>query len=145
MANGSPSPSRSPQLDSILVPYDLATLHLHLLVEPLPVAAALHAALARAAFGAGVEATHAVPIQTVAQVLAVGQQPAFVVVYPGLSAREDSRHMSRLKHATFARIGLAASWFHLCWIFYFPFFFDSNEVGCLLKPDIRQIKTVIRF
>lgn len=25
-----------------------------------------------------------------------------------------------------------------------PFLFDSNEVGCLLKPDIHRIKTVIR-
>lgn len=68
------------KLNSKLVPDDFSTFHFHLLVKPLPVAAALDAALARSAFGAGVEAAHAVHIQAVTQVLAVGEQPAFGVV-----------------------------------------------------------------
>lgn len=135
----SPNPSSSPQLNSILVPYDLATLHLHLLVKPLPVAAALHAALAWAALGAGIEAAHAVPIQTVAEVLAVGEQLAFVVVHPDLSARGDSRHIPQLEHSTSARTLLAASWFHLSWIFYFPLSLTAMTLAAL-KADILQIK-----
>lgn len=68
-------------LNGELVPNDFSSFHLHLLVQPLPVAAALDAALARPALGARVEAAHAVHVQAVAHVLAVGQQPAFAVVH----------------------------------------------------------------
>lgn len=135
----SPNRSSSLQLNSILVPDDLTSFHLHLLVKPLPVAAALHAALAWAALGAGVEAAHAVRIQTVAQVLAVGEQPAFVVVHPDLSARGDSRHIPRLKHSTSASALLAASGVHLSWIFYFPLSLTAVTLAAF-KADILQIK-----
>lgn len=69
------------KLNGKLVPDDFATFHFHLLVKPLPVTAALDAALARCTFRARVEAAHAVHIQTVTQVLAIGEQSAFVVVH----------------------------------------------------------------
>lgn len=53
-----------------LVADDLPALNLHLLVQPLPVAAALHATLAGAAVRARVEAAHAVGVQAVAEVSA---------------------------------------------------------------------------
>lgn len=53
------------KLNGELVPDDFATFHFHLLVKPLPVTAALNAALARKTFRARVEAAHAVHIQTV--------------------------------------------------------------------------------
>lgn len=69
------------KLNGELVPDDFATFHFHLLVKPLPVTAALNATLARSTFRARVEAAHAVHIQTVTQVLAIGEQSPFVVVH----------------------------------------------------------------
>lgn len=59
---------------------DLAALHLHLLVKPLPVTAALHAAHARAAVETGIEAAHTVRVQAVAHVFVAGEKPAGPVV-----------------------------------------------------------------
>lgn len=69
------------KLNGELVPDDFATFHFHLLVKPLPVTAALNATPARSTFRARVEAAHAVHIQTVTQVLAIGEQSPFVVVH----------------------------------------------------------------
>lgn len=67
-------------LAHVLVPDDLPSLDLDLLVEPLAVAAALGAALVGAALGAGVEAAQAVLVQAVTQVHpAVQQQPLAVI------------------------------------------------------------------
>lgn len=66
------SKPRSCKLKGKLVPDDLSTLHLHLLVKPLPVTATLDATFAGTAIRAGVEAAHAVHIQTVTRVLAIG-------------------------------------------------------------------------
>lgn len=71
-------------LGNKFVPDNLSTFHLHLLIKPLPVAAALDPTLARPTLWAGVEAAHTVHIQAVAHVSAVGQQPAFVVVHSAL-------------------------------------------------------------
>lgn len=89
------SPGAAVNLNSKLVPDDLSTLHLHLLVKPLPVTAALHSTFAWAALRAGVEAAHAIHVQTVAHVLAVEEQSAFAVVHSalcceGLSEQEKS-------------------------------------------------------
>lgn len=128
---------KGPHSSNILVPYDLTALHLYLLVKPLPVAAALHAALAWATLGAGVEAAHAVHVQAVARVLVVGQQSAFVVVHPDLSARGDSRHSCRER---IKALHLRQDWFGCIVVSTFldlllRFFFDSHDAGCLLKPD----------
>lgn len=69
------------ELKSKLVPDDFASFHFHLLVKPLPVAAAFNPALTGVTFRTGVEAAHTVHIQTVAHVLPVGQQTAFAVVH----------------------------------------------------------------
>lgn len=67
-------------LAHVLVPDDLPSLDLDLLVEPLAVAAALGAALVGAALGAGVEAAQAILVQAVTQVHpAVQQQPLAVI------------------------------------------------------------------
>lgn len=77
-------------LDGKLVADDLSALHLHLLVQPLPVTAALHPTFTRATSGAGVEATHAVHVQTVTHVLAVDEQSALAVVDSALHCRQLS-------------------------------------------------------
>lgn len=73
-------------LNSKLIPDDLSTLHLHLLVKPLPVTAAFDSTLARVALGAGIEAAHTVHVQTVTHVIAVGEQSTFVVVHSALGS-----------------------------------------------------------
>lgn len=67
-------------LPSVLVPDDLPSLDLDLLVQPLAVAATLGAALVGAALGAGIEAAQAIFIQAVTQVHpAVQKQPLAVI------------------------------------------------------------------
>lgn len=85
-----------------LVPDDLAPFHFHLFIQPLPVTATFDATLAGAAIGTGVEATHAVLIQAVAQVSAAGDQQTSAVVHfalsgydlPGLEKGHTSRYVA---------------------------------------------------
>ena len=97
LSGGAPPCSWAPEVPDVLgsshstfVADDLSALNLHLLVEPLPVAAALHAALACAAVRTGVEAAHAVHIQAVAHVLHAGDQTAILVVQLALGAHRLS-------------------------------------------------------
>lgn len=128
--NSIQSPKSHCLLNSKLVPDNLSTFHLHLLVKPLPVAAALHSTLAWAAFVAGVEAAHAIHIQTVTHVLAVGEQLAFAVVHfalgsDGLSACKRSQTL--------------LSWFCLhSWSIFQPLRFSLMTVSALFISDRRK-------
>lgn len=78
--SSSPPHHWSTWLAGKLVADDLSALNLHLLVKPLPVAAALHTTLAGAAVWARVEAAHAFGVQAVAEVTpARDQQPSAVI------------------------------------------------------------------
>lgn len=77
-------------LCGIFVPDDLPALHLHLLVQPLPVTAALNAALPRATVGTGVEAAHALNVQTVTHVSTAGEKMAFLIIHLALGSHRLS-------------------------------------------------------